>query len=155
MIAISKSRKLDKRTWEVSAHVNGTDEGDLTAYAYCREGKKLKSKQSSATVSDDNPSEQIEASCKRRQRVVSGGFSSTGDNEQSIARVPTSMKQGRRTWSLTAFQSGTGRPRRRHRLRLLREEEAQELVSRHRRIGPDARYARAGPVAQLVRAADS
>lgn len=111
VLTISESRKVGKRTWEVSAFANGNEEGDLAAYAHCREGKKLKTKQSSAPLSSDaDESAVIEARCKRKQRVVSGGFGSPDDSGGDTPVVFTSKKAGRRSWGVGAFVGITGNP---------------------------------------------
>jgi len=111
-LTVSESHRTGKRTWEASAFSNGNEPGDLAAYAYCREGgKKLKAKQASTTISSDTTeSADIQARCKRRQRVVSGGFGSPDDSGEATPRFLTSSKRGKRAWGVEAFVGGTGAP---------------------------------------------
>jgi hypothetical protein len=113
VLYISESRRASKRTWEVSAHSNGNEDGDLTAMAYCGKGKKPKAKSASQRISSDPPDPQtaeLLVRCKRNQRVVSGGFGSPDDSGESTPRVMTSMRVGQRGWAVTAFLGSNGLP---------------------------------------------
>jgi hypothetical protein len=111
VLYVSESRRASKRTWEASAHSNGNEEGDLTAYVYCRSGRKLKARQATATISDMSPetsSADFQARCKRRERVVSGGFGSPDDSGEFTPRFLTSKKLGKRGWEVEAFLGSMG-----------------------------------------------
>lgn len=105
---VTTSRKVGPRTWTVSARNTGGAEGDLVAYAYCREGGKLKTAELSDTISVDDYPTNAEAdlvpSCKRRQRAVSGGFAS--DDLQIGAVIRASYRLGQRGWRLRATLQG-------------------------------------------------
>jgi hypothetical protein len=51
---IRTSRKVGRRRWEVAAFNNSGTQGDLAAYAYCGEGRKLKTAERSDTVTNTN-----------------------------------------------------------------------------------------------------
>jgi hypothetical protein len=105
---ITTSRKLGPRTWTVSASNTGGAEGELVAYAYCREGSKLQTAQVSDTVNlDDYPTNadaDMAPTCKRRQRVVSGGWASNDD--QIAAAFRASHRLDPRTWRIRATAQG-------------------------------------------------
>jgi hypothetical protein len=113
VIFITESRRSDdKRAWDVAAASVGNDDGDLTAHAVCSAKGKLKAKQASATLSDQ-PGEsfrEIDARCKRKQRVVSGGWTMTTDNAEAAPVIMASKKLGKRGWRVTAPLGGTGIP---------------------------------------------
>jgi hypothetical protein len=111
VLYISESRRATKRTWEVSAFGNGSEPAELTAIAACAKGPKLKERSDSALVGSDigaEESAELLARCKRKERVVSGGFGSPDGSEDSTPQVMTSKKQGRRGWAETVKQGGTG-----------------------------------------------
>jgi hypothetical protein len=111
VLRVSESRKAGNRAWEASAFSNGNVPGDLTAYAYCRHGKRLKTKQTSTTLTQKTPDmdfKDIEARCKRNQRTVSGGFSSPEVAAETTPRFISSRKLGKRGWGVAAFIGGTG-----------------------------------------------
>jgi hypothetical protein len=110
-LRVSESRKAGNRAWEASAFSNGNVPGDLTAYAYCRDGKGLKTKQTSTTLTQKVPDmdfKDITARCKRKQRAVSGGFTSPEVASETTPRFVSSRKLGRRGWGVAAFIGGTG-----------------------------------------------
>jgi hypothetical protein len=111
VLRVSESQKVGNRSWEASAFSNGNLEGDLTAYVYCRDGKRLKTKQASATLTQKTPDmdfKDIEARCKRKQRVVSGGFTSPPVEAEATPRILSSRRVGKRSWGVAAFIGGTG-----------------------------------------------
>jgi hypothetical protein len=111
VLYISESRRATKRSWEVSAFSNGNENGELSAFAYCAKGKKLKARSATDVVSSDIPNSEtaeILVRCKRNQRVISGGFGSPDDEGDNTPRVLTSKKQGKRGWSVTAIVGGLG-----------------------------------------------
>lgn len=107
ILVMTRSLKEGKRKWTASAYNLGNDfgttqEGDLTAYVYCREGKVLKTRQAEGTLV---PSEfgEAAAKCKRRQRVVSGGFDLESDWKTTRGFIIESRKRGKRNWEIAAF----------------------------------------------------
>jgi hypothetical protein len=104
---ITTSRKLGPRTWTVSAYNTGGAEGDLVALAYCREGRKLQTAEVSDTVNlEDYPTNaeaDLAPTCKRRQRVVSGGWAS---NAAIAAAFRASHRLDRRSWRIHATAQG-------------------------------------------------
>jgi hypothetical protein len=101
-IAPNVSRKLGKRSWEVSAR-NPQEAGTLTSQVNCYEGKALRTKEAVETI-DDDPTATAIAKCKRKQRVVSGGFAQDPLTESGPFAYE-SQKQGRRTWRVSVFAS--------------------------------------------------
>jgi hypothetical protein len=94
------SRKLGKRKWEVTG-IDYVEPDDLTAQVNCREGRALRTKQATATVDNDNTATAI-AKCKRRQRVVSGGFA----QDVPVKGGPftyESRKAGKRRWRVSTW----------------------------------------------------
>jgi hypothetical protein len=111
VLRVSESQKVGSRSWEASAFSNGNVEGDLTAHVYCRDGKRLKTKQTTATLTQMTPDmdfKDIEARCKRKQRVVSGGFTSPPVEAEATPRILSSRRVGKRSWGVAAFVGGTG-----------------------------------------------
>lgn len=111
VLYISESRRATKRTWEASAHGNGNEPGELTAIAYCAKGPKLKQRADSGLVGGDPPAEQtaeLLARCKRKERIVAGGFGSTDNSGEATPRVLTSRKQGKRGWAETVILGSNG-----------------------------------------------
>jgi hypothetical protein len=96
------SLRVNKRTWEVQFGVEG--DGQVTAYAYCDKSEPgLKVKSDLATGTEDTP-ETVEAKCKRKQQLRSGGFDAEYDEGQFDGAVVTdSRRDGRRRWEITAF----------------------------------------------------
>jgi hypothetical protein len=90
------SRKVDARGWEVRALNSGDETGQLTVQVNCRQGKGLKTVETPS--SESGAAVELEATCKRRQRVVSGGFAGAFPFFQPYA----SMKVGKRSWRLQA-----------------------------------------------------
>jgi len=100
-----QSLKQGKREWLVSAFNAGNVEGDLTAHVYCREGKKVKTKQAEGRLEADFEEETLEPTCTRKQRVVSGGFDTVSNWQNTGANVKESRKTGKRTWRVTAEEA--------------------------------------------------
>jgi hypothetical protein len=99
------SLKQGKRSWTASAYNTGTDEGDLTAYVYCRKGKGVKTKQADETLSAGE-FDSVEARCSRKQRVVSGGFDLDSNWTTTGSYLFESLKVGKRGWEVAAFGLG-------------------------------------------------
>jgi hypothetical protein len=97
------SRKLGGRKWEVSGYNNASGPGTLTAYVYCAKGTRVKERSSSIEVAGDT--DQVVASCKRRERAVSGGFATELD---PVLPGPYTLpygsrKVGRRGWEVSGY----------------------------------------------------
>jgi hypothetical protein len=103
----TESLKQGKREWRVSAYNTGNEEGDLTAYVHCREGKGVKTKQAEETLSTDE-FDSVEARCSRKQRVVSGGFDLDANWTTTGSYGMESLKVGKRGWEVAAY--GIGNP---------------------------------------------
>jgi hypothetical protein len=102
-LTIHRSRKTGQRSWEVRAANSGGEAGDLTVQVNCREGKGLKTRESTAEY-EGEVFEQ-DAACKRRQRVISGGFAGPDFSDGGI-RPSASMKVGKRTWQVGGYAFG-------------------------------------------------
>jgi hypothetical protein len=103
----TQSLKQGKREWTVSAYNAGNDEGDLTAYVHCREGKSVKTKQAEETLGSGE-FDSAEARCSRKQRVVSGGFDTDSDFATTGAYLMESQKLGKRSWEIAAQEAAGG-----------------------------------------------
>jgi hypothetical protein len=101
---LSQSLKHGKREWTAAAFNAGNEGGDLTAYVHCREGKGVKTKQAEETLSTDE-FDSVAANCRRKQRVVSGGFDLGVDWTTSSAYVMESQKLGKRSWEIAAVET--------------------------------------------------
>ncbi len=99
------SRKLGKRQWEVTAVVY-SDGASLTAQVNCREGRKLRKKEDTATIDDDRTATAV-AKCKRSQRVVSGGFAQEDFPVEGGPFTYESVKDGKRKWRVSATSLGS------------------------------------------------
>jgi hypothetical protein len=108
IMVVTESFKTGKRGWTASAQNLPNDvatmpeTGVLTAYVYCRRGKAPKTRQAEETLA---PSEfaTVEATCKRRQRVVSGGFDLESDFQTTRAFIMESRKLDKRSWEIAAL----------------------------------------------------
>jgi hypothetical protein len=106
-----ESRKIGKRKWMVSASNRSDTAGTLIAYAYCHEGKKLKTKHASESLALGGggfPLDSATASCKRTQRAVSGGFASDEPADFGGPFFTGSRREGKRRWTVTAAANELG-----------------------------------------------
>jgi hypothetical protein len=107
-LLISESRREGGRKWTSAAY--SPSGGDLTSFAYCRD-QQLKTK--SATTEVD-PSEvgSVTARCKQGEKAFSGGFAGEevdlGGGSSPVFIPTQSLKQGKREWTVTAYNAGTG-----------------------------------------------
>jgi hypothetical protein len=106
-----ESRRQGKRKWTASALNLGDDSGELRVQANCREGEKLKTKQRSEEIDATGGAElaEVTARCAKKQRVISGGFSSSDPIDaggSELALVYGSRKQGKRQWTVSAVLTG-------------------------------------------------
>jgi hypothetical protein len=100
IINVRISRKVGARRWQVTAANFGSVAGDLTVQVNCREGKGLKTQARTATVEELGETA-LDVDCKRKQRVVSGGFAHPTPN----FGARTSKRDGKRGWHLLAHAS--------------------------------------------------
>jgi hypothetical protein len=101
---ISVSRRSGARRWEVRAANSGDETGELTSQVNCRKGKGLKTHRRSTEL--DNDVFGLEAKCKRKQRIVSGGFAGP-DFSGPEGLIPfASMRVGKRGWRLAGLATG-------------------------------------------------
>jgi hypothetical protein len=108
------SHREGKRKWTVKAFNFDSDETFiLTTLAYCAEDQLGLKKRSAQTSSSDTPGSLIsaEASCKSKQRVISGGYEGANDGS-SVATYPfSSMRTSGRNWAASAvFDSSSPAP---------------------------------------------
>ena len=97
---IGVSRKVGRRAWEVGAANTGSVPGDLTVKINCREGRRLKTR----STSGEKPGLfNLDATCKRGERVVSGGFADPTFAGESATRLYAFQRLGRRTWHLYGY----------------------------------------------------
>jgi hypothetical protein len=110
------SHKSGKKSWQVSAANLGGISGSITAYAYCREGKAVKTRQASGAVSAFMPlftfgTGTVTASCKSGERVLSGGFDNPGVIVFQGSPAPYRSFKSGRNWTVAeanrAFSTGT------------------------------------------------
>jgi hypothetical protein len=106
---VMRSVMEGKRKWTVEAF-NGSSggvAGDLTASVVCGEGGALKAREADATqFAPALGIETVEAECRRRERVVSGGFD-LGIDWQSTGSWPNaSHKVGKRGWHVESVSAG-------------------------------------------------
>jgi hypothetical protein len=106
-----ESRKEGGRKWTVSAGNYDESSGTLTAYAFCGDEAGLKTKSASITKVVQSPGT-VSAKCEKGQRVISGGFDNPdfGTDFFSDPQVTpyTSMRAGKRKWTVSAFAFGFG-----------------------------------------------
>jgi hypothetical protein len=89
------SRRAGKRAWKVTA--SSFDSGSsLTAYVRCANGKALDVAKKVATVGDGRS--KLTARCGAGERVVSGGFKSSGSLSKGGPFFDGSRKAGNRRW---------------------------------------------------------
>jgi hypothetical protein len=97
---IGVSRKVRRRAWEVGAANTGSVPGDLTVRINCREGGRLKTR---STGGETPGLFDLDATCKRGERVVSGGFADPSFAGESATRLYVFKRLGSRTWHLDGY----------------------------------------------------
>jgi hypothetical protein len=108
-----ESRRDGRRKWTVSGFNDGGQPGDLIAYAYCDKSEPgLTAKSERATVDTFPATNLATARCKKKSKVVSGGFDSpdydpSGTEEETFPFV--SRRSGKRGWSAGGFNVSTSR----------------------------------------------
>jgi hypothetical protein len=103
-ILVTDSRRSGKRSWTVEFFpIGGT--GEVEALVYCAKDVKLKARTSETTLPTTD-TETEDARCKRKERVVSGGFDSDSDGVTTAALTATSRRDGKRAWEVTATAAG-------------------------------------------------
>jgi hypothetical protein len=94
------SRRVGRRSWEVTVGNLGGNPGGLLSFAYCHDGEPLKRVTETALVGGDAPGftvADVVARCKPGMRTISGGFDAPpaiGDQALLLA----SRKAGKRAW---------------------------------------------------------
>jgi hypothetical protein len=103
------SRKVGGRKWEVSGYNNASGSGTLTAYAYCAKGTRVKERSNSIEIDPAIDTDQVAASCTRRERALSGGFDAELDPTLPGPYILPygSRKLGRRGWEVSGYSDGT------------------------------------------------
>jgi hypothetical protein len=108
------SRRTGKRAWTVTGFGGDfTAETDLTAIAYCAKDKLgLKARSAQAATTTDNDELFATATCKKNERVVSGGVEgivSDAADDEFVGPIG-SFRVGKRDWatSIGAYNSGSG-----------------------------------------------
>ena len=107
-----------KRRWEASAFSNGNEEGELEAPPTARRGRRRGAPREHEACLR-NALGQRDRDCKRRERVVSGGFGSPNASGEATPRFLASKRMGKRRWKVSAFYGITAHRFRDHRVRLL------------------------------------
>lgn len=107
----SASHRIGNDRWRVSTVNNGNDPGELSVFAYCRGGDAPKERTTTKSLDDPGSTvvTPVKARCKRDERVVAGGFASTG-LAKGAAQVLASRKRGSRNWLVRARTGGQGAP---------------------------------------------
>ncbi|HSI79548.1 MAG TPA: hypothetical protein VK919_02745 [Solirubrobacterales bacterium] len=100
---VSRSKRVNRRTWSVKAFNSGDDSGDLIAQANCANGRALKQRQVSRSFGASPEQASLQARCRRSERVISGGFEWTGRPAGQLALITTFRKQGTRSWIAQAY----------------------------------------------------
>jgi hypothetical protein len=114
-VVLFESRKTGGRKWTASAGNRDTGSAQLNTFAYCSEslgGLKTRSAQTTIPESffPDASSGTATATCKKGERVVSGGFDGPYDPTAASGVILPyeSRKQGRRRWTVSATSYGQG-----------------------------------------------
>jgi len=106
-----ESRKQGGRKWTVSAGNFSPSPGTLTAYAFCADEGRLKTKSDSTTIPSQEPGTGS-TKCAKGRRVVSGGFDNPNFGpeffEDPQLTPYTSKRAGGRTWTVSGFAFGVG-----------------------------------------------
>jgi hypothetical protein len=107
----SESRRVGSKRWRVSTFNNGNDTGDVTVYAHCRRGPEPKVRQRVKDLDDAGGTliTSLKPRCKRKHRVLAGGFASP-EPGKGAAAIQTTRKRGARTWQIRARTGQTGAP---------------------------------------------
>jgi hypothetical protein len=98
---VAKSRRTGRRSWTVDVYASSGNI-EVEAFAYCAKDVKLKAR-SSETPLTTGEVETEEARCKRKERVVSGGFDTATDGVDTLGIASASRRAGKRAWEATAF----------------------------------------------------
>jgi hypothetical protein len=107
-ILVTTSMRSGRGSWTVEFFsTSGT--GEVEAFVYCAKGVKLKQRSSEEALSPGDP-ETAEARCKRKERVVSGGFDSESNGTTTAAISSASRRDGKRAWEATATALGAAQP---------------------------------------------
>jgi hypothetical protein len=98
------SHKQGGREWSTAAQNFGENAGDLTSFAYCRDGDKLTRKSLSVTIAPEGGIGSAKVSCPRGEKAISGGFEHADFELGTRELVPyESRKQGGRKWIVSGL----------------------------------------------------
>jgi hypothetical protein len=103
------SHRAGKRKWVASGYSSpiSEPEADLTVYAYCAKKKLgLKTRSESASREDASENLSLEARCKKRERVVSGGFAGPLEVFTGFVDPFESRRTSRRAWTASTAAYG-------------------------------------------------
>jgi hypothetical protein len=90
------SRRTGKRKWTATGYANPPAE--LTSFAYCAKHKLGLKVRSATTQTPDGANASVEASCRKRERVISGGFFAALD-DGLFTDAFESRRTGPRRWT--------------------------------------------------------
>jgi hypothetical protein len=105
---VTTSMRSGRGSWTVEVYIGGGTV-EVEAFVYCAKGVKLKQRSSDTTLSTNDP-ETEEARCKRKERVVSGGWDTESDGVTTAAYSTTSRRTGKRSWEATATAAAASQP---------------------------------------------
>ena len=106
-VFVGTSMRSGRGSWTVEVFTGGTV--PIEVFAYCAKGVKLKQRSSETTLPTEDPDTE-EARCKRKERVVSGGFDTESDGVMTAAVSSASQRSGKRSWEVTATAFGAPQP---------------------------------------------
>jgi hypothetical protein len=99
------SAREGKRKWFVLGENGGDVAGEMFAFAYCdKKEPGLKRKAKTASI-DGSATESVSAKCKRGSVAVAGGYGS--DDPLPSWSPLASMRDGKRKWTVRAYNFGT------------------------------------------------
>jgi hypothetical protein len=106
-VFVGTSMRRGRGSWTVEVFTGAT--APVEVFAYCAKGVKLKQRSSETTLPTEDPDTE-EARCKRKERVVSGGFDTESDGVTTAAVSSASQRSGKRSWEVTATAFGAPQP---------------------------------------------
>jgi hypothetical protein len=102
-IFVATSMRSGRGSWTVEFFDYMGATSEVEAFVYCAKGVKLKQRSSDTTLSEIATEE---ARCKQKQRVVSGGFDTESDGDNTAALAAVSRRAGKRSWEVSALAAG-------------------------------------------------
>ena len=97
---VTRSMRSGKGSWTVDV-LSAAGTIEVEAFAYCAKNIKLKARSAETTLSG-GAAETEQARCKRKERVVSGGFDTDSDGTTTVGIGTASRRAGKRAWEVTA-----------------------------------------------------